>query len=91
MHRRCWSSLLIGRGLRDNSRFWIGDWVFLRLQPCRHNSISLRHNLKLALHYYGSFKVFFKIGTIAYKLDLPIIARIHSVFYVSWLKKKFGQ
>uniref|UniRef100_A0A2N9H589 Tf2-1-like SH3-like domain-containing protein n=1 Tax=Fagus sylvatica TaxID=28930 RepID=A0A2N9H589_FAGSY len=49
----------------------VGDWVYLRLQPYRQTSISLRKNLKLAPRYYGPFKILRRIGAVAYKLDLP--------------------
>jgi hypothetical protein len=44
-------------------------------------------NGKLAYKYFGSFKILKKVGEVAYQLDLPKEARIHSTFHVSLLKK----
>ena len=40
--------------------------------------------------YYGPYKVFQKIGTMAYKLELPSSSRVHPFFHVSCLKKFIG-
>jgi hypothetical protein len=53
-------------------------------------SVTLRWNLKLSPHYYGLFKVILKIGTVAYKLDLPASSRTYAIFHVSHFKKKLG-
>nr|GEU76455.1 putative reverse transcriptase domain-containing protein [Tanacetum cinerariifolium] len=43
---------------------------------------------KLNPHYIGPFKIYAKVGTVAYRLELPKqLSRIHSTFYVSNLKK----
>ena len=45
---------------------------------------------KLSPKYYGLNKVLQKIGTMAYKLELPAASRVHLVFHVSCLKKVIG-
>jgi hypothetical protein len=48
-------------------------------------------NGKLAYKYFGPFKILKKVGEVAYQLDLPKKARIHSMFHVSLLKKWAGK
>ena len=45
---------------------------------------------KLSPKYYGPYKVLQKIGTMAYKLELPGASQLHLVFHVSCLKKVIG-
>ena len=45
---------------------------------------------KLSPKYYGPYKVFQNIGTMAYKFELPASSRVHPVFHVSCLKKDIG-
>jgi hypothetical protein len=51
--------------------FEVGDWVFLRLQPYKQMSLKqAKKDNKLSPKYYGPYKVFQKIGTKAYNLEL---------------------
>jgi hypothetical protein len=71
--------------------FEVGDWIFLRLQPCKQMSLKqYKKDNKLSPKYYGPYKVLQKIGTLAYKLELPASSRVHPVFHVSYLKKVIG-
>jgi hypothetical protein len=45
---------------------------------------------KLAPKYYGPFKLFQRIGSMSYKLELPPYSHVHPLFHVSCLKKVIG-
>jgi hypothetical protein len=70
--------------------FTIGDMVLVKLQPYRQMFVANRVNNKLGLKYFGPFPIVAKIGSVAYKLQLPSTARIHPVFHISQLKKFNG-
>ena len=77
---------------RTEKSFDVGDWVFLRLQPYKQMSLKqAKKDNELSPKYYGPYKVLQKIGTMAYKLNLPASSQVHPVFHVSCLKKVIGE
>ena len=57
---------------RSERSFDVGDWVFLRLQPYKQMSLKqAKKDNKLSPKYYGHYNVLKKIGSMAYKLELP--------------------
>jgi hypothetical protein len=73
---------------RSEREFVVGDWVFMRLQPYKQMSLKQqKKDNKLAPKYNGPYKVLQRIGSMAYKLELPPTSHVHPVFYVSCLKK----
>lgn len=76
---------------RTNREFAIGDWVFLRFQPYRQQSLVAQKNLKLSHRFYGLYQILERVREVTYKLDLPVNSNFHPVFHVSLLKKQVGQ
>ena len=75
---------------RQEKSFELGDWVFLRLQPFKQHSLRWSKVGKLAPKFFGRFQILQKVGSVAYKLDLPSTSGVHLVFHVSCLKAKIG-
>ncbi|GMI65288.1 hypothetical protein HRI_000198100 [Hibiscus trionum] len=73
---------------KSEREFQIGEEVYLKLQPYRQTSVALRKNLKLSARYFSPYKIVDRIGSVAYKLQLPETLRVHPIFHVSLLKKK---
>lgn len=75
---------------RNELKFVVGDMVYLRIKPYKQVTVAQLHYCKLRPKYYGPFQVLERVGQVAYKLQLPHEVKIHSVFYVSVLKKRVG-
>lgn len=76
---------------RSERSFFVGDRVFLRLQPYVQSSVAPRAHHKLLFKYYGPYLVLERVGAVAYRLELPETSKIHPVVHVSQLKIAKGQ
>jgi hypothetical protein len=64
--------------------FRVGDNVLLN---SKHVKLKYPGARKLLPRYIGPFKVTAKIGTVAYRMELPKNMKCHNVFHVSLLHK----
>ncbi|GKA26177.1 hypothetical protein Tco_0712286, partial [Tanacetum coccineum] len=68
----------------------VGDKVILKVSPWK-GVIRFGKRGKLNPRYIRPFKILAKVGTLAYRLELPEqLSRVHSTFHVSNLKKCFA-
>ncbi|GKA84521.1 putative reverse transcriptase domain-containing protein [Tanacetum coccineum] len=67
--------------------FQVGERVMLKVSPWK-GVVRFGKRGKLNPRYVGPFKVIERVGTVAYKLELPQqLSRVHNKFHVSNLKK----
>ncbi|GKA31151.1 putative reverse transcriptase domain-containing protein [Tanacetum coccineum] len=70
--------------------FQVGDRVMLKVFPWK-GVVRFGKRGKLDPRYVGPFKVLEKVGSVAYKLELPQeLSRVHNTFHVSNLKKCYA-
>ncbi|GJZ87711.1 hypothetical protein Tco_0659321 [Tanacetum coccineum] len=75
---------------RKPMEFQVGDRVMLKVSPWKW-VVHFGNRGKLNPRYVGPFKVLEKIGTVAYKLELPQeLSRVHNIFHISNLKKCYS-
>ena len=71
---------------RSDFEFQEGDFVFLKVSPW-NGVIRFRKRGKLGPRFIGQFRIFSRIGRVAYRLDLPDeLFQIHNTFHVSQLR-----
>ena len=66
--------------------FQEGEQVYLRV-PEQSTSLKMGPIPKLSPRFRGPFKIFKKVGQVAYKLQLLESSKVHPVFHVSRLRK----
>nr|GEU89251.1 putative reverse transcriptase domain-containing protein [Tanacetum cinerariifolium] len=72
---------------RKPLEFQVGDKVMLKVSPWK-GVIRFDKRGKLNSRYTRHFKILAKVGTVAYRLELPEkLSRVYSTFHVSNLKK----
>nr|GFA29946.1 putative reverse transcriptase domain-containing protein [Tanacetum cinerariifolium] len=72
---------------RKPLEFQVGDKVMLKVSPWK-GVIHFGKWGKLNPLYIGLFKILAKVGTAAYRIELPEqLSRVHSTFHVSKIKK----
>ncbi|KAL5810815.1 hypothetical protein ACOSQ4_027383 [Xanthoceras sorbifolium] len=57
---------------RRKVSFNVGDYVYLRLQPYRQQSVVFCRSFKLSPRFFSPYKIIARVGSVAYKLELPI-------------------
>ncbi|GJT33403.1 putative reverse transcriptase domain-containing protein [Tanacetum coccineum] len=78
---------LTGPEIRRPMEFQVGDSVMLKVSPWK-GVVRFGKWGKLNPRYVAPFKVLEKVGSVAYKLELPEeLSRVHNTFHVSNLKK----
>ncbi|GKC82389.1 hypothetical protein Tco_1138106, partial [Tanacetum coccineum] len=72
---------------RKPLEFSVGDYVLLKVSPWK-GMVRFGKKGKLAPRFVGPFEITEKVGSVAYRLDLPEeLNGVHDTFHVSNLKK----
>ena len=65
----------------------MGDRVFLNVSPWK-GVLRFGRRGKLRPRYIGPYEIIARVGSVAYRLDLPPeLSKVHNVFHVSMLRK----
>ncbi|KAI3790905.1 hypothetical protein L2E82_04324 [Cichorium intybus] len=72
---------------RSDLEFQVGDYVLLKVSPWK-GVIHFRKRGKLGPRYIRPYRIFVRVGKVAYRLELPEqLSQIHDTFHVSQLRK----
>ncbi|KAJ0432655.1 putative nucleotidyltransferase, Ribonuclease H [Helianthus annuus] len=75
---------------RKDFHFDVGDKVLLKVSPWK-GVMRFGKKGKLSPRYIGPFEIIERVGSVAYKLNLPEeLSAIHNVFHICNLKKCFA-
>ena len=67
--------------------FEVEDHVFLKVMPKR-GVVKFGKRWKLSPRFIGPFEILERVGTIEYRLTLPLsMSIVHEVFHVSMLRR----
>ena len=67
--------------------FEVGDHIFLKVMPKRR-VVRFGKRGKLSPRFIGPFEILEKVGTVEYRLALPLsMSGVHEVFHVSMLRR----
>ena len=76
----------MGKRRRD-LQFKVGDRVFFKVSPWK-GVLRFGRRRKLGPRYIGPYEIISRVGTVAYRLDLPPeLSKVHNAFHVSMLRK----
>ena len=72
---------------RRDIAYEVGDKVFLKVSPWM-KILMFSKKGKLSLRFIGPYEVLERIGSMAYRLALPLeLTKLHNVFHVSMLRR----
>ena len=66
--------------------FQVEEYMYLHINSNKR-SLRIGSCANLAPWFCGPFKIFERIGLVAYQLPLPLIVKVNDVFHVPYIKK----